>query len=203
MRSTVSVGSIRNRDIPLPDLDVVIDRSTSLSYALYLAGPEVFLPDAAEIVAEQRRICRELGLVPISPMDAGEDDGDPALAPADRIFANNIEMIETADAVVANIDPFRGAEPDSGTAFEVGYAHGRGKPLYLWTEVTATASERVERYYGPLHVRDDGMLADQDDRMVENFGGPVNLMLVSPATVVLGSFEACVRRVAADVAARV
>jgi nucleoside 2-deoxyribosyltransferase len=171
-----------------------------VSYSLYLAGPEVFHPNAGAIVAEQRRICRELGLVPISPMDAGDGDGDQALEPADRIFANNIDMIEAADAVVANIDPFRGPDPDAGTAFEVGYAHGRGKPIYVWTEDTSTASERVARHYSALHTRADGMLADQDDVMVENFGGPVNLMLVSPATLVIGSFEQCVRRVAADVA---
>ena len=135
-------------------------------------------------------------------MDAGEDDGDPSLEISDRIFANNIAMIERADAVVANIDPFRGPDPDAGTAFEVGYAHGRGKPVYVWTESTATASQRVEQLHGPLHTRADGMLADRDDVMVENFGGPVNLMLVSPATVVLGTFEDCIRRVAADVAAR-
>lgn len=174
-----------------------------MSYALYLAGPEVFLPNAAAVVDEQRRICRALGLTPISPMDAGDEDGDQTLAPADRIFANNIEMIERADAVVANIDPFRGPDPDAGTAFEVGYAHGRGKPIYVWTEVVASASARVEQHWSPLHTREDGMLADRDGLLVENFGGPVNLMLVSPATVVLGSFEECIRRVAADVAAHV
>lgn len=173
-----------------------------MSYALYLAGPEVFLPDADAVVDEQRRICRELGLVPISPADKGLDDGDQTLPIPDRIFANNIDMIEAADAVVANIDPFRGPDPDAGTAFEVGYAHGRGKPIYLWTEDTSTASQRVERLHGPLHTRADGALADRDGLMVENFGGPVNLMLVSPATTVFGSFEDCIRRVAADVAER-
>jgi nucleoside 2-deoxyribosyltransferase len=171
-----------------------------MPYALYLAGPEVFLPGAAAIVDEQRRVCRAHGLEPISPLDAGEEDGDPALPLADRIFARNIAMIERADAVVANIDPFRGPDPDAGTAFEVGYAHGRGKPVYLWTEDTATAAERVERSHGPLAPRADGARADADGLLVEDFGGPVNLMLTSPATVVLGPFAACIRRVAEDVA---
>ena len=108
-------------------------------------------------------------------------------------------MIERADAIVANVAPFRGPDPDAGTAFEVGYAHALGKPIYLWAEDTSTNAERVARLHGPLHTREDGMLADRDDLMVEHFGGPANLMLVSPATVVLGSFEACIRRVAQDV----
>ncbi|GAA2753576.1 nucleoside 2-deoxyribosyltransferase [Amnibacterium kyonggiense] len=173
-----------------------------MSYAVYLAGPEVFHADVEAIAEAQRSVCRAYGLVPISPADKGLEDGDQSLAADDRIFANNIEMIERADAVVANIDPFRGPDPDAGTAFEVGYAHGRGKPIYAWTADTATAAERVERLHGPLHTRADGALADRDGLMVEGFGGPVNLMLVSPATVVLGTFEDCIRRVAADIAAR-
>jgi nucleoside 2-deoxyribosyltransferase len=172
-------------------------------YALYLAGPEVFLPNALDVVDEQRRICRGLDLVPISPLDKGDGPGDQSVSRQDRIFAGNIALIERADAIVANIAPFRGPDPDAGTAFEVGYAHALGKPVYLWAEDPSSNAERVARLHGPLHRRADGMLADQDDLMVEDFGGPVNLMLVSPATVVLGSFEACIRRVAQDVATRV
>jgi nucleoside 2-deoxyribosyltransferase len=171
-----------------------------MSYALYLAGPEVFLPDAVAVVDEQRRICRALGLVPISPLDKGDGPGDQSLSRQDRIFAGNIALIEAADAIVANIAPFRGPDPDAGTAFEVGFAHALGKPVYLWAEDRSTSAERVAAHHGPLHTRADGMLADPDGLMVEDFGGPVNLMLVSPATVVLGSFEACIRRVAADIA---
>jgi nucleoside 2-deoxyribosyltransferase len=171
-----------------------------MPYALYLAGPEVFLPHAAEVVDEQRRICREFGLTPLSPLDKGDGPGDQTVSRQDRIFAGNVALIEAADAIVVNVVPFRGSDPDAGTAFEVGYAHALGKPVYLWTEDRSTAAQRVEHHYGPLHTRPDGMLADNDGVMVENFGGPVNLMLVSPAKVVLDSFEACIRRVAADVA---
>ncbi len=171
-----------------------------MPYALYLAGPEVFLPNALEVVDEQRRICRDLGLEPISPLDKGDGPGDQTASRQDRIFAGNIALIERADAIVANVQPFRGPDPDAGTAFEVGYAHALGKPIYVWAASTATNAERVAAHLGPLHRREDGMLADRDGLMVEDFGGPVNLMLVSPATVVLGSFEACIRRVAEDVA---
>ncbi|NJA90146.1 hypothetical protein HCX48_13075 [Rhodocyclus tenuis] len=39
----------------------------------------------------------------------------------------NIELIRKAQIVVANLDPFRGPDPDRGTAFELGYAHQLSK----------------------------------------------------------------------------
>jgi nucleoside 2-deoxyribosyltransferase len=42
------------------------------------------------------------------------------------IFKSCIQGIEEADVIVAVLD---GADADSGTAFEVGYAHARGKPI--------------------------------------------------------------------------
>ena len=44
------------------------------------------------------------------------------------IFATDVGGIEWADALVAIID---GADPDSGTSWEVGYAYGRGKPAVI------------------------------------------------------------------------
>ena len=42
----------------------------------------------------------------------------------------NLEAIRAADFVMANLNDFRGpGEPDSGTAFEVGFAAALGKPV--------------------------------------------------------------------------
>jgi len=42
------------------------------------------------------------------------------------LYRRCIEEIESCDAIVALLD---GADADSGVAFEVGYARGRGKPV--------------------------------------------------------------------------
>jgi hypothetical protein len=44
------------------------------------------------------------------------------------IFATDIGGIDWADGLVAIID---GADPDSGTSWEIGYAYGRGKPIVV------------------------------------------------------------------------
>src|SRR3546814_11204941 len=49
------------------------------------------------------------------------------------IYRANIALIQKADLVAANMNAFRGAEPDSGTAFEVGYAVALGKPVWAYT----------------------------------------------------------------------
>ena len=43
-----------------------------------------------------------------------------------RIFSENLKALENADLIVAIID---GADADSGTAWEMGYAYARGKPV--------------------------------------------------------------------------
>jgi nucleoside 2-deoxyribosyltransferase len=47
---------------------------------------------------------------------------------ASEIFEVDVAGLDWAQAVVAIMD---GADPDSGTAWEVGYAYGKGKPVVL------------------------------------------------------------------------
>ncbi len=61
-------------------------------------------------------------------------DGTPLKGPADvpKIFEEDREAISNADLVVANLN---GLCVDSGTAWELGYAHGIGKPCVgLYTD---------------------------------------------------------------------
>lgn len=173
-----------------------------MSISVYLAGFEVFAPDGPERAERMRQVCRDAGLTPISPLDKGDDTPEGDTRPlVDVIYQNNIDMIDRADAVVANVNHFRGPDPDAGTSFEVGFAAGRGKKTYVYSSDGETAVERVERFYGPVTPVEGGGFVDQDGMTVENFGQPFNLMLSSSSTVVYGSFEECIARVAADVAA--
>lgn len=58
---------------------------------------------------------------------------------APEIFAADVGGIDWADGLVAVMD---GPDPDSGTAWEVGYAYGKGKPMILIrTDIRNTASD--------------------------------------------------------------
>src|SRR5262245_11804050 len=92
---------------------------------IYLAGPDVFLPDAIEIGRQKIEICTRYGLTGLYPLDNVVD-----LAARDaslRIFTGNEAMMDAADAIIANLTPFRGPSADAGTVYELGYAAGRGK----------------------------------------------------------------------------
>jgi len=54
----------------------------------------------------------------------------PAPEPTGRaIFQKDLDALDWADGVVAIMD---GPDPDSGTAWECGYAYARGKPVVLF-----------------------------------------------------------------------
>lgn len=149
---------------------------------VYIAGPDVFRPDAATWAAEVHAQCRALGLEALVPLD-----GEASTAAG--IYDNNIAMIAAADVVVANLNPFRGAEPDSGTCFEVGFAAALGKPVIGYASDLGALHERVERLCGPVRCEREGWV-DADGMRIENFGLPLNLMLAVPACLIAGDLTA-------------
>ncbi|MFJ1300234.1 nucleoside 2-deoxyribosyltransferase [Pseudomonadota bacterium AL_CKDN230030165-1A_HGKHYDSX7] len=158
---------------------------------IYLAGFDVFRPDAPAYGERLKALCREYGFEGLYPLDNTLPEGIEGAAAAAWIYRQNVALIRRADLVMANLNPFRGHEPDSGTAFEVGYAVALGKPVWAYTSREATLIEQVSvRTEGGLHI-------DAEGYTVEDFGHPLNLMLAQSARVVVGDARACLRRIAA------
>ncbi len=160
---------------------------------LYLAGPDVFRPDAAARGEQLKRLCAEHGFEGLFPLDqcVPAQITDPAQQAA-WIYRANIALIERADAVLANLDFFRGPEPDSGTCFEVGYAVARGKPVYGYIPDPGSFAERIRARH-PQAIGADGVL-DTRGWSFEEFGLPLNLMLSVPAPLVVGDARAALAR---------
>ncbi|MFA7431885.1 MAG: nucleoside 2-deoxyribosyltransferase, partial [Rhodospirillaceae bacterium] len=71
---------------------------------VYLAGPEVFLPNAAEIGAAKKAICARHGLTGVFPLDNVLDLSGLSPPEAGRaIFRANVALMRAADAVIANL----------------------------------------------------------------------------------------------------
>lgn len=146
---------------------------------LYIAGPDVFRPDAAQWAADARALCRQAGHEALIPLDGVETT-------AAGIYHANIDQIRAADAVLANLNPFRGCEPDSGTCVEVGFALALGKPVVGYVGQLETTLERVWRLQGAGSAGNGNRPVDRDGLHIEDFGLPLNLMLAVPARVVAG-----------------
>lgn len=176
---------------------------------IYLAGPDVFLPDAVEIGRRKAGICARLGLTGLYPLDNAIDlsAGEASL----DIFKGNEAMMIEADAIIANLTPFRGPGADAGTVYELGYMAGRGKLCLGYSNHPSSYADRV-RDFTDVNSR-DGRLIDRHGLTVEDFGLTDNLMMIhaldlygcalvtprqAPADLWhdLATFEVCVRMAA-------
>jgi nucleoside 2-deoxyribosyltransferase len=173
---------------------------------IYLAGPDVFLHDAVEIGRRKVELCARHGLTGLYPLDNAID-----LTAQDaswRIFRGNETMMIAADAIVANLTPFRGPGADAGTVYELGYMAGRGKLCLGYSNDPTRYADRV-REFTEVTSR-DGRLVDARGLTVEDFGLTDNLMMIhaldlhgcalvtprqAPADIWhdLTAFETCVR----------
>ncbi|MDQ0504307.1 nucleoside 2-deoxyribosyltransferase [Xanthobacter agilis] len=148
---------------------------------LYLAGPEVFLDDAREIGRRKLELCERFGFSGLFPIDGEPLLVDDAGTLARAIFANNLALMRTADAVLANLTPFRGVSADPGTAFEVGFAFALGKPVAAYSNVPGQLLHRAHAAIGHAAIGAAGAGSAHtflaDGLHVEDFGHFDNLML--------------------------
>jgi len=176
---------------------------------VYLAGPDVFLPDALDIGRRKVELCTRHGLIGLYPLDNAIDRAakDASLA----IFRGNENMMIEADAIIANLTPFRGPGADAGTVYELGYMAGRGKLCLGYSNDPSPYADRV-REFTDVNSH-DARLVDALGLTVEDFGLSDNLMMIhaldlhgcalvvprqAPADIWrdLAAFESCVRMAA-------
>jgi nucleoside 2-deoxyribosyltransferase len=142
---------------------------------LYLAGPEVFLPDAQAMGRAKQDLCSRHGFEGIFPLDASLDlTGLPKREQARRISEANEAAMRSCAALIANLTPFRGASMDAGTAFEVGFMRALGRPVLGYTNVVADYRRRAEAH---RRANVPGADADAADVAIEDFDLAENLMI--------------------------
>ena len=142
----------------------------------YLAGPDVFLPDAVAHARRKVAICARHGIEGRPPLNE-EVAQLQAMSDADAwaaIYAKDIALMQACDIIIANLTPFRGASADGGTLIEVGWFLGCGRPVFGYSNSAASFAERCRQQ----------TLAQPDPipgLAVEGFGLPDNLMIQGAA----------------------
>jgi nucleoside 2-deoxyribosyltransferase len=189
-----------------------------MSNRIYLAGPDVFLVNAHNVVKCKQAICARYGLVGVFPLD--EENGlDPAQSLSERGLAISRAMegaMRGCDAMVVNLTPFRGPSADVGSAYEMGFMRALGRQVFAYTNDARSFHDRVAAFCnGAVRTRPTGIYEDPDGMAIEHFELRDNLMLVGGVITSGGciiaetmphgdrytslvAFERCVMRVAAE-----
>ncbi len=132
---------------------------------IYLAGPDVFLPDAVAVGKAKQALCAEFDFEGLFPLD-----NDFAGAPTGTdIFRANCQLMRDADIGLFNLSPFRGPSADAGTVFELGLMMGMGKRVFGYRNTPALYHQRIE-----TGARPD---VDSQGYAIEHFGLGDNLMI--------------------------
>src|SRR3990167_8297510 len=100
---------------------------------IYLAGPDVFRPDAIEHGERLKALCAKYGHEGLYPMDNKLPPGLSPTVSAHWIYNADLRQLDEANVVIANISSFRGPSCDVGTAVEIGYAVAQSKFVYAYT----------------------------------------------------------------------
>jgi len=153
---------------------------------IYLAGPDVFFPDAALVAESKKAICAEYGLTGVFPTDTADSEDfshlshdDPALGPA--IAARCEAHMRQADGLIANLTPWRSASADVGTVYELGYMRALNKPVLAYTNDSRPYHQRVLEWMNEAPVWDASLSVwrTPDGYLIESFTPPMadNVML--------------------------
>lgn len=183
------------------------------TYSVYLAGPEVFLPDPIAAGISKKALINKLNqsqgwpfqLIGLYPMDNEIENFAPDYATGLKIYYANIELMDRADFITANMVRFRGPSMDVGTAFEMGYMAGLEKPIFAYydaepfygkSEIPGLYKDRVKAHYPVV----DNAERDVHGQSIEDFKMADNLMMIgalqSGKGTIAYSFEAAILQIA-------
>lgn len=144
-----------------------------MSLKIYLAGPDVFLPNAREVGHRKLELCRAFGFEGLFPLDNDAEVGGDAFS----VFRGNCALMRRADIGVFNLTPFRGPSADPGTVFELGFMFSKNKSVYGYTSDPRAYLDRVTGSFWAADA--GGGPRDRDMFAVEDFGLRENLMIVA------------------------
>ncbi len=149
---------------------------------IYIAGPDVFWPNARDAGAAKVELCARYGFEGLFPLDTALAlEGLSPRRAGMAIYRANISLMHQADLLIANMTPFRGPSLDAGTAFELGFMTGLGKPVWGYSLDGRLYADRVAENQASAET---GNGRDAEGMEIERFDMADNLMLI-------GAIEDC------------
>jgi nucleoside 2-deoxyribosyltransferase/predicted secreted protein len=133
--STTHYGSVDGSPTKRPGRGVFLDRFPEIKvidvsefarYKVYLAAPLFSEAEKTFNLMISELLTSHYFQVYL-PQDTGDDNHCRDAEEHKRIFESNLNVLDSTDLLVAVIE---GADADSGTSWEMGYAYRRGIPVY-------------------------------------------------------------------------
>lgn len=128
---------------------------------LYIAGPECFYHRGYDLWWSQRKLAEYYGIPVVLPTSTDlKLDHEDLRENAEEIFKDLIEQVKHTTAIIADLEFFRGSEPDGGTVFELGWIWARQGRLYGYS-----------RDLRPMHTKNQAARI-QNGEVVDQKGWP-------------------------------
>mgnify|MGYP001759840835 CR=1 FL=1 len=148
--------------------------------AIYLAGPDVFYPEAKAVGESLKALCSQYGFEGIFPLDFLPSDlftSKYTKKEASILIKNAcVEGIKNSDILLANMTPFRGVSMDIGTGFEMGYADAMGLAVYGYSNDPRSYIEKIiaAEFGAELY---SGAFVDREGQIIEDLNNIDNCMV--------------------------
>lgn len=162
--------------------------------ALYIAGPECFYTYGYDALGAMKARAQALGFgVTLPNNDPLDLENEDLQKRADSIFGNLEKVMMETTAVIADLEAYRGAEPDSGTIYELGMAYAKGAKCYGYT--------RDKRSFGTKNLRSyikNNKVCDElgNNEMYQKL--PFAPTIIGSTKIVEGDFDDCLKMFICD-----
>nr|WP_302974358.1 nucleoside 2-deoxyribosyltransferase [Enterocloster clostridioformis] len=163
---------------------------------IYLADLTRYENDADNIYKSLKNICRENGLEAVTPCDWAEElpkaESANPYTRAAALTENYRCLVKSCDAVLADLNNYRGYECANDVGFECGMGFEMGKKLFGYMDDTRPCIEKIP------HLGETAEYRDMTGNNVENFNYPANLMFGSSMKIYKGKLEEVIKHVAKE-----
>lgn len=164
---------------------------------VYISGAERYDKDSKIIYENMKKLCEKYGLQAYTPADWAEGvteiETDCPYTKAANYFDSWQQHIRNCDAIIANLNDYRGYECSNDVGFECGMAFQLGKKMYGYMDDIRPAKEKIPNLGEAREYR------DMTGASVENFNYPQNLMFSCSMKIIEGSFEHVIEQIAEEI----
>ena len=170
---------------------------TSDKPIVYFCDFDRYDANVGEKYAKVKALLEAAGFTAVVPTDKAPgvpvlEDCEDRYAQVYNQFDHFQQHVRNCDIILADLNDFYGYEPNADVSFEAGMAFQLRKKMYGFMDNIGPMIDRV-----PNKGEDNGC-KDINSMGVENFDAPINLMFGSSYTLLDGSLEEVISKMAED-----